>query len=379
MAQNAVFLDLTELIRNPVRSGIQRVEREAIRYWTGAVRPVPCIVDGTGLLLRLSPSVLDILCQEDDGSPTAREAERAALAGIAASGEPVADAAVARLLNLELFYDPIRAEAHLRMAAAGVRVMWYLYDFLPFLRPELFLSGPARVRMPFLWGLRAAGDRLAFLSARTRDEYATRIGQRPPPPGGWPVLAPGADGLGLETQAFRAERSDFVSIGTVEPRKNSEALLCAFEMLWQRGVNARLVLAGHVSSDAKGALAFLERHANDLRFAFMDRPSDAALRNVLRRARAVVMPSENEGFGLPPYEALQAGIPAIASAALPSAAFMPRGALLLPSMHAGAIAAAVESLLNDAAAARLWSDAAKVELPRWADFGRRLAAWAEAV
>ena len=126
-----VHLDLTELVRNPIRSGIQRVEREAIRHWTGP-KPVPCVVDARGRLLRLSPATLNVLCREDDGSPDARAAEQETLARLAGEGEAMADEAVRRLLNLELFFDPVRAEAHLRMASAGVRVMWYLrLRFLP--------------------------------------------------------------------------------------------------------------------------------------------------------------------------------------------------------------------------------------------------------
>jgi glycosyltransferase involved in cell wall biosynthesis len=102
------------------------------------------------------------------------------------------------------------------------------------------------------------------------------------------------------------------------------------------------------------------------------------VRQLLRGARAVIMPSEAEGFGLPPYEALQAGIPSIASLHLPSIAAMPRGVLLLDRMDPVSIAAAVEALLDDATAARLWDDAATVRLPTWADFGRALAEWAQA-
>ena len=101
------------------------------------------------------------------------------------------------------------------------------------------------------------------------------------------------------------------------------------------------------------------------------------MRQLLRQARAMIMPSEAEGFGLPPYEALQAGIPSIASVHLPSAAAMSRGVLLLDRMDPVSIAAAVESLRDDATAARLWNAAAGVRLPNWADFGRALGDWAQ--
>lgn len=361
-------------MRHPLRSGIQRVEREAIRHWDG-VRPVPCLVDEGGRVLRLPPAVLDVLSEESDGGPVARALEQSRLFALAQDGVPLADDTIGRLLNLELFYDPMRANAHLRMAARGVRVMYYLYDFLPFLRPELFPPGTTRKCMHFLDGVRSAGDRVAFLSQHTRDDFARRIARRPPPQSGWPVLDPGADGLALERQTFRPERRRFVSIGTVEVRKNTDALLDAFALLWERGVDAELTIAGRVGPGVHRVRELAARH--DARLILLEEPADEELRRVLRQARAVIMPSEAEGFGLPPYEALHAGIAAIASKRLPSATVMISGAMLLERMDAPAIADAVEAMLMDEVAARCWDGAATLELPTWHDFGRDLSAWAE--
>jgi glycosyltransferase involved in cell wall biosynthesis len=378
MRSAPIHLDLSEIVATPLRTGIQRVEREAIRHWPGPARLLPCCVDATGRLLLLPDSVLDILCADDDaGTAESREAERQALQALVATAVPVAPRDLSRLLNLELFFGATRAETHLRIASSGVRVLWYLYDFLPFLRPELFPPGATRGCYHFLRGLRGAG-RLAFLSQQTRHDYVTRIARTQHAPAAGPVIDPGADGLALERQVFSPERRDFVSIGTVEPRKNTIGLLRAFESLWQRGCNARLIMGGRLSPDATEALAFFKQYAGDPRLVVLEQPSDGTVRQWLRGARAIVMPSEAEGFGLPPYEALHAGIPAVASVHLPSAAAMPRGALLLDCMDPASIAAAVESLLDDATAARLWDAAAGVRLPTWAEFGRNLGDWAQA-
>jgi glycosyltransferase involved in cell wall biosynthesis len=378
MPAASVHLDLTEIIATPFRTGIQRVEREAIRHWPGPARLRPCCADATGRLLLLPKGVLRILSSADDlGTAASREAERVALQSLVAAAVPVEPRDLTRLLNLELFYGATRAETHLRLAACGVNVLWYIYDFLPFLRPELFPPGTTRGCSYFLRGLRSAGH-LAFLSQQTKHDYTTRIARKQITTAVGPVIDPGADGLGLERQVFAPERRDFVSIGTIEPRKNTTGLLLAFEMLWQRGHDVRLILGGRLSPDATEALAFFQKHAADRRLVVLDQPSDKAVRQLLRGARAVIMPSEAEGFGLPPYEALQAGIPSIASLHLPSIAAMPRGVLLLDRMDPVSIAAAVEALLDDATAARLWDDAARVRLPTWADFGRALAEWAQA-
>ena len=373
----AIHLDLSELVARPLRSGIQRIEREAIRHWPGPAPLVPCCVDNEGRFLRLPQAVLDVLCAEDDDSPAAREAERLALTDLASSAAPLQSDAVERLLNLELFSAASRADTHVRFAAAGVRVLWYLCDFLPFLRPDMFEPGTSRHCMHFLRGLRAA-HRVAFLSEQTRHDFTQHIVRNAPPEAIGPVLMPGADGFRLEQQTFSPGRRDFVTIGTVEPRKNPDALLSAFEMLWQAGTAARLVVAGRISPDAQVARAFFERHANNPNLMVLDQPSDETLRKVLRRARIVVMPSEAEGFGLPPYEALHAGIPAIASVLLPSVASLPSGVMLLERMDAASISAAVASLLDDATASRLWQQTGDMRLPTWESFSHELGDWAQA-
>jgi glycosyltransferase involved in cell wall biosynthesis len=370
-----IHLDLSELVANPLRSGIQRIEREAIRHWSGPARLIPCFVDDQGGLRRLSPETLEVLSCPDDGTPSSRTDERETLRRLVSESDTEADSDVQRLLNLELFFDSARADAHLRLAQAGVPVLWYIYDFIPFLRPELFPPGTTVHCMHYLRGLLGIGQRVAFLSEATRSDYIRRIARLKRPPEN-PVITPGADGLRLEPQTFSPDRRLFVAIGTVEPRKNPGAMLRAFRQLWDEGVIAPLVVAGRILPDAEDALAFFARHAGHPYLTVLDQPTDETLRQVLRNARAVIMSSEAEGFGLPPYEALHAGIPSIASAALPSTALLQEAAVLLQRMDQESIATAVRSLMDDTEAAQLWQKAAPVRLPTWGEFGCLLADWA---
>jgi glycosyltransferase involved in cell wall biosynthesis len=373
-----LHVDLSELIKAPLRTGIQRVEREFIRYWPGE-RPVPTVIDGRGRLRAVPAQALDFLIEEGVEDRMTREEETAKLASFVEQGEFLDDSSVGTLLNLELFFDPVRAAAHRRLVANGVKVAWYVHDFIPYLIPRHFGQGSALYGMHYLRALRDVGERLSFNSPHSREDCALRILRQPEKQAQWPVFPCGADGLRLERQRFDADRRIFVSIGSIEQRKNTMSLLLAFEQLWAEGVDAKLVLAGNLRKEEVRARDFIERHADNPHFEFLREPSDETLRERLREARAVVMPSEVEGFGLPPFEAVFCGIPAIMSAIIPSADLIPRGVIKLERADPPSLAAAVRSMMDDEAASRLWESAADVDLPTWRHSTEDLAAWVRAI
>lgn len=108
-----------------------------------------------------------------------------------------------------------------------------------------------------------------------------------------------------------------LSLGTLEPRKNLESLLRAYEALHRDAtgelVKYDLVIAGAPGWKCEGLLQAIRRspvrhHIHLLGFvAPRDKP---ALYNL---ASVFVYPSFYEGFGFPPLEALRSGIPVIAS------------------------------------------------------------------
>ena len=133
-------------------------------------------------------------------------------------------------------------------------------------------------------------------------------------------------------------------VGTLEPRKNIGALLDAYTDAVERQSRAapRLVLAGGRLPDAA---AWLERLAGR---RFRDAPSISVTCRTTQQealyasARVLVLPSLDEGFGLPVLAAMSAGIPVVASrrGALPEV--VGDGGTLFDPEQPGALA----SLLN---------------------------------
>ncbi len=106
----------------------------------------------------------------------------------------------------------------------------------------------------------------------------------------------------------------FVVCGTIEPRKNHLLLLNVWRALGARGEAPKLVIIGKRGWLNENVVDMMARcptlAANVIEAAGLSTPG---LRRLMAGARALLMPSFGEGFGLPVAEALVAGAPVIAS------------------------------------------------------------------
>lgn len=170
-------------------------------------------------------------------------------------------------------------------------------------------------------------------------------------------LAVGAGILSAATQARVDREPVFVFAGSLNPRKNLERVLTAFEAVAARHAEARLQLVGGGGWDAERVQQRLSasRYAN--RIEHRGYVSDAELAQIYAQATALVYVSLMEGFGLPILEAMACGCPVITSnlSSMPEVAG--DAACLVDPTDSGAIAAAMQRLLDD----ETWRD----------DLGRR--------
>jgi glycosyltransferase involved in cell wall biosynthesis len=132
-------------------------------------------------------------------------------------------------------------------------------------------------------------------------------------------FAPCTDAERLRTVRAKYQIGDapfFLCVNTLEPRKNVEAVIrCFAKIVAQEQLHdAQLVLAGPRGWLSERLDAVLKQYGDSgsrvIVTGFVD---EADLAPLYSAARAFVYVSHYEGFGLPPLEAMQCGVPVIAS------------------------------------------------------------------
>ena len=129
------------------------------------------------------------------------------------------------------------------------------------------------------------------------------------------VCPPGAPGWRtLGRQPNVPSDGCILFMGTLEPRKNIGVLLDAYQrLLERRPALPRMVLAGRTTPAGAVWRARIDTAPLAGRVTHIGYVDEAAREDLYRSARVLVMPSLDEGFGLPVLEAMSAGVPVIVS------------------------------------------------------------------
>jgi glycosyltransferase involved in cell wall biosynthesis len=116
-------------------------------------------------------------------------------------------------------------------------------------------------------------------------------------------------------QSFFAGANDpYLLVSTIEPRKNHTYLLDAFDRVWQESPETKLCIVGKIGWGCDHVVSRIREHPQFGKSLMMFNDlGDADLKFCYRHAKALVFPSIVEGFGLPIIEALNHGLPVLAS------------------------------------------------------------------
>lgn len=141
-----------------------------------------------------------------------------------------------------------------------------------------------------------------------------------------------------------------LSLATFEPRKNIDHLIRCFTQVVQSGdisADVKLVLVG--TKGWKFDRIMDELAQNDAlrsRFVVTGFVPDARLASLYSGALGFAYPSLYEGFGLPPLEAMQCGLPVITSAIPSLSEVVGEAGISVPPTDADALSQAIITVIN---------------------------------
>ncbi|WP_170018356.1 glycosyltransferase [Campylobacter sp. RM16190] len=316
--QNTIFVDITEIYVNDIKTGIQRVVRAQLLMLLNIVKfdykVEPVYYDDTRSTY---------FCARDfmRGFYSMHEWSRANEIPDMHHGD----------IFYGLDYMPIgvvnayKKDIYRKMRAKGVKVFFVIYDIIPILYPQFVPPVSPRNHDRWAKSVIDSADGLVCISdsvVKDVKKYILDNSLRMPSiiksmklgcdiKSSLPVL--GLDNKSKEILNKILSKPTFLMVGTLEPRKGHDATIAAFDVLWQRGYDINLVIVGKVGWMVDELCEVIGKHdEKDKRLIYLNFVSDEMLEEIYKSSSCLIAASRAEGFGLPLVEAAIHKIPIIA-------------------------------------------------------------------
>jgi glycosyltransferase involved in cell wall biosynthesis len=240
----------------------------------------------------------------------------------------------------------------LRRIPAGPRISATIHDLTPWVLPECHTPATVAAEKAFAARILARAASVMADSENTRLDAIRILGIRPEKirviylgvPDQYFCVSP--QSVASAADACQLRRPYFLSIGTIEPRKNVDTLLAAWNSLSASFRDEyELVIAGMPGWQSDATMQRI-RDAEGSGVRYLGYVAEPNLPGLTAGATALVYPSLYEGFGLPVAQAMASGCPVITSnvSSLPEVAG--EAALMIDPLSVSELAAAILRMGN---------------------------------
>lgn len=411
-----IFVDCTQTFVRPVTSGIPRVVRNIVRHGRSAACRhgadlVPVRFHDGGFVT-LGP---DAFCPEAPADRSPKQPLGRRLSGMllprtlvrcvsaastrtrsaSQSASPVTFAAGDVLLLPDSSWGEEMWSAVDDARAAGTALGVVQHDFIPIRHPHIVPPASTAVFRRWMQATLSRADFVLAVSetvARQTRAELLALGRADVAARHVTTFRNGSDfttamGPRGERTAVRAKlrrflaagtTAPYLTVGTIEPRKNQALLLAAFDRVRARLPEVRLLVVGMVGWQGEAIATAMRRHPSwGSGLMHFEDLSDAELHFTYETARALVFPSRAEGYGLPLVESLARGLRVFASDTEVHREVGGDHCVYFDPERPDDLAARLVAFSRDAVYPACWPPRVR-RLPTWADAADRIVATAMA-
>lgn len=199
----------------------------------------------------------------------------------------------------------------------GIEVFYVIYDIIPILKPSGFV--PELVEEFTGWlEVTSYADGVLCISHAVANEYIEWLDKNPPKrksslkigvfhlgadiDNSLPTIGkPSSSGEILNDLAGKL---NFIMVGTIEPRKGHLQMIECFNKLWSDGLDVNLLIVGKKAWLSDSITKVIEEHPLlNKNLYWFNGISDEYLQELYQKSICLIAASEAEGFGLPLIEA----------------------------------------------------------------------------
>lgn len=215
------------------------------------------------------------------------------------------------------FFGPIE-----RLRSQGVKIVSVVYDLIPVTHPQFYDERMTTMFGHWLdWTIQVA-DGYMTISDTVRDQVRDYVDNKTTdtlPRRQWvesfylgaelDLVSGNVEVRPQLKSLFDGTKSVYLTVSTIEPRKNHNYQLDAFDKLWAQGVDVCLCIVGKIGWKCGDLVKRIESHPELNRRLFMfNDMGDDELGLVYQKSKVLLFSSYVEGFGLPLVEAAQRGL-----------------------------------------------------------------------
>jgi glycosyltransferase involved in cell wall biosynthesis len=269
---------------------------------------------------------------------------------------PVEIAVAARRHRLDVIHDPAGISPFLvpRRLGPFARVVT-VHDMVPFIYPETHTRLTNFLYRRYIPRTLRFVDRIVTVSESSRRDILTHYRVAPDRVariyfGATPLFGRRSDVVVERVLArLGVQPPYFLSVGSLQPRKNLETVFEALALVRRDGAPHRLVVVGERAWRTSGIFQRLEALGLGDAVVLTGRVDDESLAALYSGTDCFVFPSLYEGFGSPPLEAMACGAPVVASNVSSLPEVVGDAGVLVRPRDVAAIAAAMATVATDAA------------------------------